>query len=182
MTNAAIKRNTRVYYQDVPLATAKTISGVRAVFGEVYPDPVRVVSVGFDVTEILKDPTNPKWATASIEFCGGTHVFQTGDIKRFAILEETAISKGIRRIVAVTGEEAAVFARQGDEFEKRIAVTEGLTGSALESAIKVVTRVCGLSIKISGLGCSRSPGAQETSTPQPICGTQETLCRRRQGS
>lgn len=76
-------------------------------FGEVYPDPVRVVSVGMDIVDILKDPSNEKWAATSIEFCGGTHVKSTGDMRRFAFVEEGAISKGVRRVVAVTSEEAA---------------------------------------------------------------------------
>ena len=71
-----------------------------------YPDPVRVVSVGFDIDEILKDPSNDQWATSSIEFCGGTHVARTRNIKTFTILEESSIAKGIWRVVAVTGEGA----------------------------------------------------------------------------
>ncbi|KAF9349955.1 Alanine--tRNA ligase, partial [Mortierella sp. NVP85] len=50
-----IKRGLAVYSQEVTLTTAKQITGLCAVFGEVYPDPVRVVSIGFDVNDILKD-------------------------------------------------------------------------------------------------------------------------------
>jgi len=61
-----------VYSKDVSLPVAKAIHGLRAVFGEVYPDPVRVVSIGYDVEDIIKDVSNPKWGETSIEFCGGT--------------------------------------------------------------------------------------------------------------
>lgn len=73
IVNEFITRNETVYTQHVPLALAKSIHGLRAVFGEVYPDPVRVVSVGFDTADILTDPSNEKWAATSIEFCGGTY-------------------------------------------------------------------------------------------------------------
>ncbi len=72
--NEFVINNRTVYFKDVPLAVAKQINGLRAVFGEVYPDPVRVVSIGFDVDEVLKDVSNPKWMDSSIEFCGGTYV------------------------------------------------------------------------------------------------------------
>ncbi len=45
-----------VYKKEVPLAQAKAINGLRAVFGEVYPDPVRVVSVGRAVEELVASP------------------------------------------------------------------------------------------------------------------------------
>jgi alanyl-tRNA synthetase len=67
-----IKDNKKVYTKLVPLELGRMIYGLRAVFGETYPDPVRVVSVGVDVDEILKDVKNEKWAETSIEFCGGT--------------------------------------------------------------------------------------------------------------
>ena len=115
-----IRKNCPVYAQDVPLATAREISGVRAVFGETYPDPVRVVSVGVEVEEILKNVKDPQWQKISIEFCGGTHVQKTGDIKDLVILEASGIAKGIRRIIAVTGEAAHEVQAVAKEFEQRL--------------------------------------------------------------
>ncbi|KAK4987227.1 Alanine--tRNA ligase [Elasticomyces elasticus] len=106
ISTSYIRQNCEVYAKDVPLATARNINGVRAVFGETYPDPVRVVSVGVPVEELLEDVKNEKWANVSIEFCGGTHVDKTGEIKELIILEESGIAKGIRRIIAVTGQAA----------------------------------------------------------------------------
>lgn len=68
-----IRRNVKVYGKDLDLQTAYKIPGLRAVFGESYPDPVRVVSLEYDVDEIAKDIENPKWRQTSIEFCGGTY-------------------------------------------------------------------------------------------------------------
>jgi Alanyl-tRNA synthetase len=106
----------------MPLEEAKAIDGVRAVFGEVYPDPVRVITVGADT---------------SIEFCGGTHVKNTAEAEAFAIVEETAVAKGIRRISAVTKslakqaiELGASFELKVSEIEKLPADTEGLDKTA----------------------------------------------------
>lgn len=115
-----IRQNCAVYSKELPLATAQQISGVRAVFGETYPDPVRVVSVGVELEEILRDVKDPRWEKVSIEFCGGTHVQKTGDIKDLIVLEESGIAKGIRRIIAVTGEEAHEVQRVAQEFEARL--------------------------------------------------------------
>jgi alanyl-tRNA synthetase len=67
-----IRRNVQVYGQDVELPTARLIPGVRAVFGETYPDPVRVVTLEYDLDTILREVHNPKWRSTSVEFCGGT--------------------------------------------------------------------------------------------------------------
>jgi alanyl-tRNA synthetase len=115
-----IRKNATVYAKDVPYATAKEITGLRAVFGETYPDPVRVVSIGVDVDEILKDVNNPELNKISIEFCGGTHVRSTGDIKELVIIEESGIAKGIRRIIAVTGEDAYKVQLVANEFSERL--------------------------------------------------------------
>jgi alanyl-tRNA synthetase len=67
-----IRRNVRVYSRELDLKAGYEIPGLRAVFGEAYPDPVRVVSLEYDVEDIAKDLKNPKWRNTSIEFCGGT--------------------------------------------------------------------------------------------------------------
>lgn len=122
-----IRQNCAVYSLEVPLATARQIEGVRAVFGETYPDPVRVVSVGVEVEELLKNVKDPNWKKVSVEFCGGTHVQNTGDIKELVILEESGIAKGIRRIIAVTGEDAHTVQRIASEFDARLTKLEKMT-------------------------------------------------------
>lgn len=100
------------------LADAQAIDGVRAVFGEVYPDPVRVIAIG---------------DSSSVEFCGGTHLENTAEAEAFVLVEETAVAKGIRRVTAVT-KDAAKRALAGgvkfqalvDKIEQLPATTSGL--------------------------------------------------------
>lgn len=70
--NQWIKKNVKVHSKNLPLKTARDIPGLRAVFGEAYPDPVRVVVLEYDIDEIARDISNPKWRQTSVEFCGGT--------------------------------------------------------------------------------------------------------------
>ena len=134
-----IRQNCPVYSKDVALEQARQIRGVRAVFGETYPDPVRVVSVGMEVDEILQNLQDERWEQVSVEFCGGTHVQKTGDIKDMVILEESGIAKGIRRIIAVTGEDAHAVQRVAMEFEKRLTHMERLpSGMEKDLAIKAI--------------------------------------------
>lgn len=67
-----IQKNVEVFAKDMSLKDAHRIPGLRAVFGEAYPDPVRVVALEFPVDEIASDIENPKWRGTSVEFCGGT--------------------------------------------------------------------------------------------------------------
>ena len=103
IVRSEIAANLTVYAQEVKLDLATQINGLRAVFGEQYPDPVRVVSVGTPIDELLADPANPNHAAHSIEFCGGTHLYNTADAGPFALVGEEGIAKGIRRVTAVTG-------------------------------------------------------------------------------
>jgi alanyl-tRNA synthetase len=106
LANEMISKNEEVYAKDTPLVLAKAIQGLRAVFDETYPDPVRVVSVGVPVDTMTSDPTGPAGTRTSVEFCGGTHLRRSGHIGPFIIASEEAIAKGIRRVVALTGPEA----------------------------------------------------------------------------
>ena len=94
--------------QGVPLADAKA-RGAMALFGEKYGDQVRVVQVhgGHLVSARQPEDYGPVF---SVELCGGTHAFRTGDIGPFRILSEGSVSAGVRRIEAVTGPEAAALA------------------------------------------------------------------------
>jgi alanyl-tRNA synthetase len=149
-----IKRNVRVYSQELDLKTAHRIPGLRAVFGETYPDPVRVVTLDYDLDTITKDIDNPRWKGTSVEFCGGTyvllfislfirclphyssHVFRTGDIKDFVVIEESGIAKGIRRITAVTGHEAEDVSRLASSLKARLAQLELMSGKEKDAGLK----------------------------------------------
>ncbi|KAG5518939.1 hypothetical protein PMAC_002470 [Pneumocystis sp. 'macacae'] len=126
MCNDYISKDFIVYSKEISLELAYKIFGVRAIFGETYPDPVRVLSIGADLNEVIKLPTLSKWKDYSIEFCGGTHVSKTSEIKNFVIIEEGSISKGIRRIVALTGHEANSALRSTHDFSKRLAYLKSM--------------------------------------------------------
>lgn len=115
-----INKNQKVYAKEANLSVAKTVNGLRAVFEETYPDPVRIVSVGVPVETLVSDPFGPAGAETSVEFCGGTHVHYAGHIGDFVIASEEAIAKGIRRIVALTGPEASKALKKNELLENRL--------------------------------------------------------------
>jgi len=108
------------------LAEAKKIAGVRAVFGEKYPDPVRVVVIGSlpspsgrgvggeGGTTRAPSPSAPLpgGEGSSVEFCGGTHLERTSQACLFKIISQEGVAKGVRRITAVTGPKAVEYDRQ----------------------------------------------------------------------
>lgn len=97
LVNEQIRRNLTVTLEEKSLDEAKE-SGAMALFGEKYADDVRVISMG----------------DFSCEICGGTHVNRTGDIGFFKIINETACSAGVRRIEALTGQEALLWAESAE--------------------------------------------------------------------
>lgn len=129
-----------VYKKEVALADAKAINGLRAVFGEVYPDPVRVVSVGKSVEDLVAHPDAEDNLAHPIEFCGGTHLDNTSQARAFALLTEEGIAKGIRRIVAVTGEEAEAAIALADQLAGQVAAAGKLPLADMQAEVKALTQ------------------------------------------
>jgi len=139
--NSAISSDEQVYAQPAPLDQAQRIHGLRAVFGERYPDPVRIVSVGVPVDELLADPDNTRWSTHSIEFCGGTHLDSCGEAIHFVITQETSLAAGIRRIFALTGPAAMAAHHAGERLLARVRETNALDGDAFVDAVAELSRL-----------------------------------------
>lgn len=95
-----------VYASEADQTEARRINTLRAVFGEKYPDRVRVIAIGVPVSDLLQNPQRPEWMNYSVEFCGGTHVANTREIGKFVLVDEEAVAKGVRRLVGVTGRKA----------------------------------------------------------------------------
>ena len=147
LVNDAIERNCAVDAKEVPLNIAQEIYGVRAVFGEHYPDPVRVVSIGATVDELINDPDNKKWYYCSVEFCGGTHVKSCDTANRFVVSHEQALASGVRRIIALTGVAAIASHAAGLSFLQQVDDADCLNGDELVAIYdSLVKQVDALSI------------------------------------
>jgi len=134
-----IKSSYTVHTQVCSLEQARRISSLRAVFGETYPDPVRVVSVGQEIDPMLADPENAAWSPFSVEFCGGTHLSNTAEAGAFALVEEAGIAKGIRRVSGVTGAAATAAFAAADAFGERLEAAKGIEKVQLEALVKLLT-------------------------------------------
>ncbi len=177
--NARVRDNLIVHAETAPTTLARKIHGLRAVFGEAYPDPVRVVAIGVPVPDLMHQPDSQEWANYSIEFCGGTHVGATGEIAAFAIVSEEAVAKGVRRITALTGEAAKDAAARADalaarvkevaasrdsDLAKNVALVAGEIDVATTSASRKATlraEVAKLQERVKALGKQASAAVQE---------------------
>ena len=115
-----IKSNFEIFTKEVPLAAAREICSLRAVFNEQYPDPVRVVSVGQPIDTLLAEPKNDEWMKYSVEFCGGAHLANFAQAGAFCIVMEEAVAKGIRRVQCRGGALAQECIESADRFEGRV--------------------------------------------------------------
>jgi len=142
LVNEAIGTSRIVDIQEVSLELAQSIHGVRAVFGERYPDPVRVVSIGATVDDLIANPSNKLWQDCSVEFCGGTHVADCSEAQHFALLHEQALASGTRRITAVTGVPAQAAHEAGARLLQQIEEAKQQDGVELctsyDSLIRIV--------------------------------------------
>ncbi|WP_067105768.1 alanine--tRNA ligase [Sphingopyxis granuli] len=152
--NAHIRANepvsTRLMTPDDAIA-----AGAMALFGEKYGDEVRVLSMG-----------KADDRSYSVELCGGTHVRALGDIALFKIVSESAVSSGVRRIEALTGEAARQWLIGRDEALKAAAAAlktapdeVPVRAAAMVEALRKAERELAEAKKALALGGSGGGGA-----------------------
>ncbi|ALV06174.1 alanine--tRNA ligase [Roseateles depolymerans] len=120
IVNAEILANEDTNAQVMALDDAQK-SGAMMLFGEKYGDTVRVLSIG-----------------TSKELCGGTHVHRTGDIGLFKIVSESGVAAGIRRVEAVTGDNALHYLQSLESTVAAVAGTLKAAPAELEPRVQAV--------------------------------------------
>ena len=114
IVNEKIDEYLPIKMEEMPIEDAKQL-GAMALFGEKYGDIVRVVSMG----------------DYSVEFCGGTHIDNTGKVGGFKIVSESGIAAGVRRIEAITGSNVIKYLASKEQTINTVAAALKSTESDL---------------------------------------------------
>lgn len=109
--------------QTLPLANARE-QGAMMLFGEKYPDPVRMVAMG----------------DFSKELCGGIHLDNTSEVGPLEIITEEGVSAGTRRVIALTGERAKEHAEQTEKTLLATAELLGVSPASVPEAIRTLAQ------------------------------------------
>jgi alanyl-tRNA synthetase len=157
LVNDEIRANTVVDTRVLPVDDA-IASGAMALFGEKYGDEVRVISMGTQVAGANKP--------YSVELCGGTHVSRTGEIGLFKIVAQGAVSAGVRRIEALTGQGALDYF---NALEKQVDDMAALLKSGRDDLVERVRALNDerkkLEIEVSNLRRQMATGGGSPSGP-----------------
>lgn len=130
LVNTYILEALDIRVEEMPIDEAKKL-GAMALFGEKYGETVRVVTMG-EGDE-----------TASIEFCGGTHLDNTSRIGLFKIISESSVASGVRRIEAVTGRGVLKLLREHINTSRQAAEVLKLSnpGELVKKCISVMDEI-----------------------------------------
>ena len=135
LVNKQILGNSKVKTEETDIESAKK-KGAMALFGEKYGETVRVLTMGDN--------------DFSVELCGGTHVERLGDIGRFKIISESGVASGVRRIEAVTGQEAYRLDKVNENSLDMIAnLTKSNSANVLEKVKQLISNQKNLEKQIS---------------------------------
>jgi alanyl-tRNA synthetase len=120
LVNERIVENAAVSWTQLPYKDVQTRKDIMQLFGEKYPENVRVVQIGGKANGLNG---------YSMELCGGTHTRHTGEIGLFRLVSESAVAAGIRRIEGIAGLEAYSVARAESDLLKALAGKVSAQGS-----------------------------------------------------
>ncbi len=138
IVKARVESAAPIFWATVPLSEAKQ-AGAMMLFGEKYPDPVRMVSMG----EFSK------------ELCGGTHLTNTDQVETFELVVEEGVSSGTRRIVALTGKRAREHCEQIQNTLDSTAKTLSCLAGEVPGKVEAISQsVRSLKKQLAGSGAS----------------------------
>nr|XP_060610051.1 alanine--tRNA ligase, mitochondrial [Anolis sagrei ordinatus] len=174
-----IKKNEVVCTEEVPLKLTSDVQGLRKL-DDVYPDVVRVVSVGVPVKRALAHESQDAMHT-SVELCCGTHLLRTGAVQDFTIISEKQLVKGISHIIALTGEQAKKAREDGRSFAKEV---ESLTmrvklgGATVDEAQRLSKEVGYLTISVDNTAMPQWQKRELQATLKALQRTANTAIRK----
>ncbi len=141
ISNSQVAKPQEIAWKLVPLAEARK-AGAMMLFGEKYPDPVRMVSMG----------------EFSRELCGGTHLTNTQQVGSIEILGEESVSAGVRRITALTGPKAAAQRKRNEDLVSQACKLLGTSVEKLaDAAVELTSAVRKLKKLATGTGNEAPP-------------------------
>ncbi len=155
--NELVKAQESIQWEVLPLADARS-QGAMMLFGEKYPDPVRMVTMG----------------EFSRELCGGTHLSNTGDVLQVEIISEEAVSAGTRRIIALTGERCQKHHVEMTQlYEQLIGLLspdgdKSGSGGLLECIEVLALRVRALKKQLAGGGAAEQVDSPTEGSPSAV--------------
>ena len=138
MVAEKVQRAEPISWKTVPLAEARQ-AGAMMLFGEKYPDPVRMVSMG----------------DFSRELCGGTHLTNTSQVGQFEVIAEESVSAGTRRVLAYTGQRAQLHRQQVQTLLTAAAKTLGCgVAEVAQQVAQLTASVRSLKKQLAGGGAA----------------------------
>ena len=151
LVNAEILQNESTRARVLPLDEARKL-GAMMLFGEKYGDSVRVLDIG-----------------SSRELCGGTHVARTGDIGLFKIVMEGGVAAGVRRVEAVTGDNALAYLQNLDsQLHEAAAALKAQPAELPQKIAQVQDQVKALEKELSRLKAKMAASQGEDLASQAI--------------
>ncbi len=153
IVNDCVRLQSPIHWELLPLADARK-QGAMMLFGEKYPDPVRMVSMG----------------DYSKELCGGTHLDATSQVEAFELVSDESVSAGTRRVIALTGARAI---QHREHVQRLVVEASTLLGCDIrelpQATAELMERTRRLKKQVAGGGAeAEASGSRASSERKPL--------------